>query len=358
MLLWDGAIEERVIDLKHAGQVEAVRQFLGQFQLSFTEKVDYTVALYRDERMIATGSLDGEVLRNIAIDESLQGEGLTAAVISHLMKEAGRRGIYHYFIFTKTNKAHLFSALGFKEVGRAEPYAVLLEAGIGSIEKHCRELSRQVMALPPGSRAGLVVNCNPFTLGHKAVIARAAVENEAVVVLVVSEEKSVFPFAVRLRLVKQGLAGLQNIVVLPAGKYSISAATFPGYFTSGDATVAAQTRLDAGIFGHHIAPALGITRRYIGDEPYSPVTRAYNAALQEILPRYGIAVCEMKRMAVAQEAVSASRVRALLREEEWEKIRSLVPETTFQYLVSAEALPVIRKIQAANKKAKNRSNLV
>lgn len=345
MLLWDGSIEERVIDLKHAGQVEAIRQFLGQFQLSFTEKVDYTVGFYRDERMIATGSLDGEVLRNIAIDESFQGEGLNSAVISHLMKEAGRRGIYHYFIFTKPKKAHLFSALGFKEIGAAEPYAVLLEAGIGSIQKHCQEISRQVVTLPPGPRAGLVVNCNPFTLGHKAVITKAAEENAAVVVLVVSEESSLFPFAVRFQLVKQGLAGLQNIVVLPAGKYSISAATFPGYFTRGDATIVAQTRLDANIFARHIAPALGITRRYVGDEPYCPVTRVYNTALKDILPQYGISVCEMNRIAIDNEAVSATKVRELIREDNWEKIRHLVPETTFQYLISEEALPVIDKIR-------------
>jgi [citrate (pro-3S)-lyase] ligase len=345
-MLW-GTIEERVINLNNARQVSAVREFLSQFSLTFNEQVDYTVALYKDDAIVATGSLSGEILRNIAIVESLQGEGLTSAVVSHLMQEAGRRGIYHYFIFTKPGKSHLFSALGFKEVGRAEPYAVLLEAGMGSIDSYCKELAVQTANLPPGKRAALVVNCNPFTLGHQAVIAKAAKENTAVVVLVVSEEGSVFPFDVRFTLVKQGIAGYDNIIVLPGGKYIVSAATFPGYFTKGNETVTAQTELDANIFAQRIAPALGITSRYVGDEPYCLVTKAYNQAMLSILPEYHIDVLKMPRISIHGAIVSASRVRELIRQDKWEEIRTLVPDTTYRYLCSPEASLIIEKIKSS-----------
>ena len=345
-MLW-GDIEERVINLNNARQVSAVRECLSRFSLTFNEHVDYTVALYKDDAIVATGSLSGEILRNIAIDESLQGEGLTSAVVSHLMQEAGRRGIYHYFIFTKPEKAHLFSALGFKEVGRREPYAVLLESGMGSIDSYCKETAAKVAHLPQGRRAALVVNCNPFTLGHQAVIAKAAKENAAVIVLVVSEESSVFPFEVRFNLVKEGLAGYDNIVVLPGGKYIVSAATFPGYFTKGSETVTAQTELDATIFARHIAPALGVTSRYVGDEPYCLVTKAYNQAMFSILPQYRIEVLEMPRISVHGKVVSASRVRELIRQDAWEEIRTLVPDTTYRYLCSPEANPIIEKIKSS-----------
>ncbi|MBP2626799.1 MAG: citrate lyase ligase [Firmicutes bacterium] len=343
-MLW-GNIEERAINLNNPRQVTAVRDFLARFSLTFNEQVDYTVALYKENTLVATGSFAGEVLRNIAIDESLQGEGLTSAVISHLMREAGQRGIYHYFIFTKPDKAHLFSALGFNEIAQAKPYAVLLEAGMGSIDTYCREMARQTINLPPGRRAGLVVNCNPFTLGHQAVIAKAAAENPGVVVLVVSEEGSLFPFDVRQRLVREGIAGYDNVVVVPGGKYVISAATFPGYFTRGDETVIAQTRLDATIFAQHIAPAMGITCRYVGDEPYCSVTKTYNQAMFDVLPDYHIEVREMSRIAINGRVVSASRVRELIRENGWDEIRSLVPCTTYQYLRSTEAIPIIEKIK-------------
>lgn len=343
-MLW-GTIEERVINLNNAREVSAVREFLEAFSLSFNEKVDYTVALYKDETIVATGSLAGEVLRNIAIDESLQGEGITSTVISHLIQEAGRRGIYHYFIFTKPDKAQLFSALGFKEIARAEPYAVLLESGMGSVQQYCREMAAKAASLPAGKRAALVVNCNPFTLGHQAVIAKAAKENDAVIVLVVSEEGSLFPFEVRFRLVQQGLAEYKNVLIVPGGKYIVSAATFPGYFTRGDETVTAQTRLDVTVFAQHIAPALGITRRYVGDEPYDLVTNAYNQAMWAILPAYHIDVLEMQRITANGNAISASRVRELIRLDGWEEIRTLVPDATYQYLCSTEAIPIIEKIK-------------
>lgn len=343
-MLW-GTIEERVINLKNAKQVAEVRDFLADFSLSFTEQVDYTVALYKENKIVATGSLAGEVLRNIAIDESMQGEGITSAVISHLMREAGQRGIYHYFIFTKPDKAHLFSNLGFKEIARVEPYAALLESGLGSIESYCREMSAKVEKLPLGKRAALVVNCNPFTLGHQAVIAKAAAENPGVVVLVVSEEGSLFPFDVRYRLIQEGLAQYKNVVVVPGGKYIISAATFPGYFTRGDETVTAQTQLDITIFAKYVAPALGITSRYVGDEPYCTVTKAYNQAMFAILPSYNIDVREMARVEVDGKFISASRVRELIRQNGWDEIRTLVPDTTYQFLRSPQAVPIIEKIK-------------
>ncbi len=340
---WNGT-EERIVNLANAGQVAEVKSFLAAFDLTFDALPDYTIALYRDGRMIATGSLAGEVLRNIAVDPALQSEGLMAALVGKLIAEAGRRGIFHYFVYTKPSAAHLFAALGFVEVGRAEPYAVLLEMGLGTIAEYCREIVAETAGLPGGKRAALVVNCNPFTLGHKALIAKAAAENDSVIVLVVSEEQSVFPFGIRLRLVREGVAELDNVAVLPGGKYIVSAATFPGYFTREDETVAAQTRLDAAIFAGRIAPALGISSRYIGDEPYCAVTNAYNEALREILPGYGLNVKMMRRLEIDGMPVSASRVRQLLGENKWNEIRRLVPDSTYRYLTSPEAAAVIAKV--------------
>lgn len=339
--------ETREINLDNSREVEAVRTFLTGFDLTYDGSVDYTVAFYQQEEMIATGSLAGEVLRNIAVSPKLQGEGLTARVVSQLMQQAGQRGLYHYFIYTKPAAAPLFTALGFKEVARCEPFAVLLESGLGSIESYCRQAAAQAAGLPAGTRAALVVNCNPFTLGHKALVSRAASENQGVVVLVVSEEKSLFPFAVRQQLVREGLAEYPNVLVLPAGKYIVSAATFPGYFTRGADTGQAQTCLDATIFARHIGPALGVTRRYVGDEPYCATTNSYNQALAAILPRHGIELIMMPRITAGDEAISASRVRELIRRQDWAAVKQLVPATTYRYLLSPAAQPVIDRIQAS-----------
>ena len=44
-------------------------------------------------------------------------------------------------------------------------------------------------------------------------------------------------------------------------------------------------------------------------------------------------------------AISASRVRKLLSEGDIEGVRPLVPDTTYNYLTSDEALPVLRKLR-------------
>jgi [citrate (pro-3S)-lyase] ligase len=239
----------------------------------------------------------------------------------------------------------MFEGLGFKEIARAEPYAALLESGMDSVANFCRRINEQGKSLPQDKRAALVVNCNPFTLGHSALIQKAAYENEAVIVFIVSEDRSLFPFDVRVRLVKEGLADLKNVLVVAGGDYIISQATFPGYFTRGEDTVAAQTQLDAMLFATKIAPALGIKTRYVGEEPYCPVTRTYNKALEEILPRYGIELKIIRRLEVDGDIISASKVRDMLRQDDWEGIKKAVPENTYNFLTSDEAQMIIGRIK-------------
>lgn len=340
-------IEIRSVDLKNFGEVRNIAEFLSGFDLGFDEAVEYTAALYNGDALVATGSFSGKVIRNVAVSQTLQGEGLMARLVSHLMQVMAARGRYHYFVFTKPSTATLFTGLGFMEIARVEPYVALLEMGVSSIEKYCCDLQQQTIDLPGVQRAALVVNCNPFTYGHREVISRAAAENEAVIVFVVSADLSLFPFDIRMRLIKEGVRDLKNVAVVPGGDYIISPATFPGYFTRGEDTVLAQTRLDATVFGRRIAPALGIVVRYAGEEPYCQVTSAYNAAMAEILPPLGVAVKIIPRLATGDEIISASKVREMIRQDNWQAVETMVPVSTYEYLRSSEAEPVVAKIRGS-----------
>ena len=154
-------------------EVDIISRFLAGFSLTFDTNIEYTMALLQQGDIVATGSLSGEVLRNIAICDSLQGQGLAGLLVSKLIQEASRRGNFHYFIFTKTATAHLFTELGFNTVMQIPDYVTLLESGLGTIESYCSQLKQEARELPAGPRAAVVVNCNPFTLGHKALIAKA-----------------------------------------------------------------------------------------------------------------------------------------------------------------------------------------
>lgn len=336
------------VNVRRERSVAEIRRFLERFRLGFDADVDFTVVLRdQDGVLVGTGSSKGEVLRNIAVDETIQGAGLTSTILSTLMQNMARGGILHYFIFTRPEKAFLFANLGFTEIARAEPYAALLESGLGSVVSYCEAVAKEVAHLPE-KRAALVINGNPFTWGHRALIEKAASECSGAIVFVVQEDLSLFPFKDRLRLIREGVADLPNVAVVGGGKYIISAATFPTYFTREQDHVKTQTRLDISLFAHQIAPRLGITDRYIGKEPYCPVTDAYNDAMQEILPQAGVAVHLVPRIAVDGEVVSASKVRELIRVDDWEYLKRLVPPVTLAYLRSQENLAVLENIRSSD----------
>ena len=178
------------------------------------------------------------------------------------------------------------------------------------------------------------MNCNPFTLGHRALIEYAAARCQVLHIFVVEEDRSLFPFADRLRLVEAGTADLPGVRVHPSGPYMISAATFPTYFLKKDEPATqVQTRLDITIFAQRIAPALHIQVRFAGQEPLDPATERYNGAMREILPACGIRFEEIPRLALDGQAVSASRVRRLLEEQGvTQQVLDLVPPCTQTYL--------------------------
>lgn len=181
----------------------------------------------------------------------------------------------------------------------------------------------------------IVMNCNPFTLGHRYLIEVAASKVDKLYIFVVEEDKSFFPFADRIKLVKMGTSDLKNVYVLPSGKFIISALTFPGYFNKeNDKTAIVDTSKDIDIFGKYIAPALNISVRFAGEEPLDMITRQYNQTMQERLPLYRIQFCEIPRKLFDNEnVISASAVRNALKEKNYEKVKKMVPDTTYKYLL-------------------------
>jgi [citrate (pro-3S)-lyase] ligase len=326
-------LELEALELDSKREVREVTEFLSSFGLGYEGDLDYTVILRKGPAIVATGSFKGEVLKNFAVNEAYQGQGLTSALVTALTREQTRRGIVHFFVFTDPRKAYMFGELGFSEIARVEPYVALLETGLGSIDSWALGAAKELAHLPP-KRAVLVMNCNPFTKGHEALIRRAAGENEAVVVFLVSEDLSFFPFKDRFFLASECLRDLKNVSILPSGKYMISAATFPTYFLKKDRGLLAQTRLDAAIFAEKIAPALNVVCRYVGEEPTCDITRAYNQALLDLLPAKGVEVKVVPRLAINNQIVSASLVRAAWKALDWDTVSAMVPAPTLAYLQS------------------------
>jgi [citrate (pro-3S)-lyase] ligase len=190
------------------------------------------------------------------------------------------------------------------------------------------------------------MNCNPFSLGHRYLVERAACAVDTLYLFVVREERSLFPFADRYRLVQEGVRDIDNVIVLDSGPYLVSAATFPTYFLKRDDPVATiQMELDVILFATGIAPFFGITRRFVGSEPNCALTARYNATLRRLLPLYGIELSEIERRQAPSGVISASHVRELLARNELSSLNEYVPASTLAYLLSAQAEPLRKKLQ-------------
>lgn len=303
--------------------------FLSDCHLTVEAEPDFTVLLRDGEDIVAAGSRQGTLLKYIAVAEHHRGEDLTAAVITHLRREALSHGIAHLLLYTKPQNEALFAPLFFYPVTKTQD-VLLMENQRGGIASYVSGLAAPEVS---GVVGAAVMNCNPFTLGHRYLIETAARDCALLHVFVLSEEQALFPAADRLQLVQEGTADLPNVLVHPTGPYLLSSATFPTYFLPHREQASdIQCQLDLQIFTEHYAPPLHITRRYVGTEPYSPLTNAYNRAMQAALPPQGIQVVELPRKQGTEGAISASAVRALLGQNQPERLRAMVPETTFRYL--------------------------
>ena len=313
--------------------LERVKSFLHACGLDWDAGIDFTCALEEDGEIIATASLDGATLKCIAVSPMHQGEDLTARLITCIRQEAFDRGCDHLMLFTKPGNQMMFRSFGFYPVMRTAD-CLLMENQRGGFESYLSSLPRI-----DGERIGAIVaNCNPFTLGHRYLIETAAQQCDHLHLFILSERKSAFSPEVRINLAQAGCTDLSNVHIHPTGPYMVSSATFPSYFIKDKARVdGIYCDLDIRIFAEKIAPALGVTHRFVGTEPNCPVTRFYNEQMKAALPQYSIALVEIPRREENGAAISASRVRELLKENKLDEIRPLVPDTTFEYLKKSKS---------------------
>lgn len=347
-------------------QRQRIEAFLKRNGLRFDDMHYYAAITDDDGEMIAGGGLKGNVIKCVAVDDAHKGEAIANTLISHLIAHANEEGHSNVMLFTKPKNRQLFESLSFRLLAEA-PEAVLMETGIGGLgdtvealkkikeegevckenNQECKEEEKtnlnittpqhlnpstpQPLTTTTPLRGVVVMNCNPFTLGHRYLIEQAAKQVERLFVIVVREDCSLFAYAERKAMVEQGVAHLKNITVIDGSEYAISQATFPTYFLKRlDDAADTQMLLDLDLFRRHIAPALGTTVRFVGTEPTDRLTRRYNQLMHEVLAD----VREIVRLEKEGNAVSASRVRKAMEQGDMSTIRQLVPPTTLPYIIA------------------------
>lgn len=321
-------MEIEVLTQFSPGKFRAWCGLLSRVGLTPDEHFDQTVLLWEGDILAAAGSRWGSLLKCIAVDPAFRGSDLTATLLTTLRQEAFQAGHRHLFLYTKPENRFLFSQLLFHPVVKTKDVLLMesVRGGIGAFLQGLPKVSRE------GGVGAAVMHCDPFTLGHRHLIETAARECGHVYVFVLSEDRGFFSAEDRMEMVRWGTADLRNVTVLPTGPYLISAATFPTYFLKDRDAGQAQCALDIALFTQYFVPHFGITRRYVGTEPLSLLTNQYNQALKEALPGQGVEVREVPRLCVGEVPISATTVRECVREGNWAKLETLVPETTLHDL--------------------------
>ena len=344
-----------------------VEDFLGSNGLRLGEVDLYLAVLSADGAILAGGGLQRDILKCLAVSAEARSLGLSVPLISRLLSVASERGYTNVKVFTKPENLSVFESLGFKLLASA-PKAILLENGRG-LADYCAYLRAHPA---PGV---IIMNANPFTLGHKYLIEQAdfstrptglgrndksivissdarraepfvissdarRAESRNLVIIPVKEDASRFPYTERLAMLRAGAGDLADVV--EGSDYQISAATFPTYFLKNLSDAAeTQMRLDIDLFGRHIAPALGARVRFVGTEPADPLTARYNALLKELLPKYGVQLVEIPRLTI-ERPVTATEVRALVDEGRFKEASALTPASTWPYLLAELAERALR----------------
>jgi [citrate (pro-3S)-lyase] ligase len=311
-----------------------------------------------NDDIIGTGSLQKNILKYVVVAPEFRDSTAFSLIVTYLTNTC-LENHKQCFVYTKPATSKLFQSLGFSLIATAQPIFAVLEFGYKTIKDYQKKLKLQKVKTVSDNVAAVVVNCNPFTIGHRYLIEKAAKENEFVYLFVVSENLSAFPFEVRWKLIEEGIADLKNIKMLATGPYIVSGAIFPNYFLKNESwnlVSQKQAEIDVNIFATYIAPILNIKKRYIGSENYSLTTAAYNTAMHKILPESGIEVIECERISIEDKEhsnknyVSASKVRKAIKEDSLNEILNFLPESTKNFLLSEESAAIRAQIKLRNQR--------
>jgi [citrate (pro-3S)-lyase] ligase len=294
-------------------------------------------------RLVAVAARSGYVLKMFALDDSCQGGEALGALVTSLTSLGRAAGHDAFLVFTRPEHARSFEYCGFRLLVTTSAVA-LLECG-GGLDRYLRahrHLRRD------GTNGAVVINGNPFTCGHQYLVATAAAEVDTLYVFIVREDKSAFPFAVRRRLADEATRDIPNLVLLDTSRYAVSVGTFPSYFLRrNDERARLQMEVDVRLFAAHLAPAFGITKRFVGHEPYCETTAGYNQTMKDVLPEYGISLVEVERTSRNGRFISATDVRAAIAAGDLVALEGLVPPSTLAFVESPEGAAIAAALRTA-----------
>lgn len=190
-----------IVELALKSERKMAQELIKASGLAFEDNVDVMYGMYENEQLVATGSRAGNILKMLAVAPEHQGGSVLGELVTELVMNGQRAGYDSLFVYTKPEFIFSFQSLNFTLMANQEKVA-LLEYGEGL----SKWLESKQELVRTGLNGAVVVNCNPFTNGHLYLIESAAQRVDNLYIFVVKEDRSVFPFDVRYRLVEEGVS--------------------------------------------------------------------------------------------------------------------------------------------------------
>ncbi|WP_313580637.1 [citrate (pro-3S)-lyase] ligase [Chishuiella sp.] len=335
----NGNFEIEEVYLNDNKKINSIEKFLYKNDLKLGEEIIKYLTFSVEGEIVATGAIaEGGIIKCVAIDPYYRGEGIVLKLFTELTHLCFDLGFKDLFVYTKPENERIFKDCGCFKIESSSD-VILMENSKDLLSNYCNDLkdiSKEIKGKKIGS---VVLNADPFTLGHQFLIESAASLCDWLHVFVVKEDSAFFSYEDRFNLVKKGISHLDNVTLYEGSRYIISKATFPSYFLKSEKILDNNyAELDLKIFRHYIAPSLNITNRFVGTEPKSPITNKYNQEMkywfEEAKMDYPeIKVSIIERKTINGEPISASRVRELFKNNEFDKLKLYVPKTTYNFLL-------------------------
>lgn len=316
--------------------LKKLKSFLNNNDLSYDDKISFSIIILDSlNNIIATGSLNNNIIKCVAIDNNHRNENLTSTIITHLLKEAINQGNRKLFLFTKISNEKIFNQLGFYTIEKTDKILLMENTKFG-FTNYINEIisDNKNYNIKDNSKIGCIIaNCNPFTNGHLYLMSEAAKQCDYLHVFILSGNNHYFSEEDRYQLVQKGLVGIDNIIIHKAKEYILSPLVFPTYFLKDELqTSSINCELDIRIFLNKIVPALNISQRFVGTEPKDLVTNSYNNELIKNLKNTNVKLNIINRKEIGGNVISASTVRALIDDKKLKEIKKYVPNSTYEFI--------------------------
>ncbi|MDR1782044.1 MAG: adenylyltransferase/cytidyltransferase family protein [Bacilli bacterium] len=310
------------IALEH--NLTKLKTFIIKQNLFFDKDIDTCLIIKENDNIVACACKKDNIFKMIAVDESYQSNNYVATLLSELINISYSQGYSHFFIYTKMMYQNIFVSFGFK--------LIVYYQEIGFFEKGSIDINSYYLDYynDNTNKGCIVMNANPFTKGHYFLIKEALKKVDFLYVFVVEEDKSFFNFKTRFKLIKEATKHLNNILVIPSGPYIISQATFPTYFLKNLNDASEYYANIDGLTFKKIMNLLNINYRFVGNEPLDNLTNYYNSCLKNILHDQLIII---ERLSNEEDIISASKVRMLLTNKEFNKIKNYVLSCNYQDII-------------------------